>query len=280
MPRFDRAHPQSLTQGVNLRGVPTLRQLGSLRRVALHPAVWCLPVMALLVHLAMPFNNEYYEFFVNFDPQGDYQQQEWQHTERVFRYTSGVLCGHLLALLVGAALSRRHRQLVALAVAVPLGGLLALVAVAVAFSKARSLEADWVVGPAVDDPILMPVLLRELAAFPLFAAAGVGLGILLPRLRRYGVKVLLLAGWVVATLTGLLDEADTWPWLIWTVPVVAAGAAIVRAGLSVDLLTEPPELVGDGGRGASIALLVGVTAYAIGLNLAAHLAQRRRLARK
>lgn len=259
--------------------MPTFPGADTLRRVARHPAVWSLPLTALLAWAAMPFNDGYYEFWINFDPQGDGQQQEWVHTRGIFRYTSGVLCGQLLALVVGVVLGRRHRQPVALAAAVPIGALLAAVTVAAAFPLARSLETGRFPGPA-----LTPVLLRELAAFPLYAAAGVGLGILLAgrgRLRRAApllVPVFLL-GWGVATLTGLLqdDEYDAWPWLLWSVPFVAAGAAIALAGLSLDVWEFPPVPVGDWGHGASVALLVSASAYAVGLNLLGYLAARRRV---
>ncbi len=262
--------------------MPKLLDVAILRSAVRHPAVWCLPVMALVACAAMPFNDGYYEYWINFDPQGDGQQQEWQRTRRIFRYTSGVLCGQSLALVVGVALSRRHRQAVALAVAVPVGALLAGVTVAVAFPMARSLETSRFAGSAVDDPVLMPVLLRELAAFPLYAAAGVGLGVLLTgrwRSRR-GVPLrvpFFLLGWCAATMTGLLqdDEFDAWPWLLWAVPFVAAGTAIALAGLSLDVWEFPPVPVGDWGHGASVALLVSAAAYAVGLNLLAYLVRRR-----
>lgn len=230
--------------------------------------------MALLACAAMPFNEGFYEYFVNFDPQGDAQQQEWQLTRRVFRYTSGVLCGQLLALLVGVGLSRWHRQVVALAVAVPLGALLALVTVAVGVPLARITETGRFAGRGIEDA----VLLRELAAFPLYAAAGVGLGLLLIRFRWYVLSAVLVAVWCVAVLTGLLqdDSPDVWPWLMWTVPFVAAGTAIALAGLSMNVGGDQPVLAGDWGHQASVALLVGVTAYAIGLNLVAYLKGRRR----
>jgi hypothetical protein len=83
--------------------------LPELRRAVTHPAVWSLPVMALLAFVAMPFNEEFYGYWVNFDPQGDAQQHEWIYTTRIFRYTSGVLVGQLLALLTGAALRAARR---------------------------------------------------------------------------------------------------------------------------------------------------------------------------
>jgi hypothetical protein len=129
--------------------------------------------------------------------------------------------------------------------------------------------------------VLVRVLVCELAAYPLYAAAGVGLGTLLngrgPRRRRLLVP-LLVVGWWVATLTGLLqdDGFDAPYWLLWTVPPIAAGAAIAMAGMSMDVWVEPPVLVGDWGRGASAALLVCAAGYALGLNLLGGLAGRRR----
>ncbi|WP_344936031.1 hypothetical protein [Actinoplanes nipponensis] len=89
------------------------------------------------------------------------------------------------------------------------------------------------------------------------------------------------AGWCglgVATLTGLLqdDTYRAWPWLLWTVPFVAAGTAIALAGLSMDVWAVPPVLVGDWGHSASTALLVSAGAYAVVLNAAAVLLRRRR----
>ncbi|WP_262287017.1 hypothetical protein [Micromonospora sp. MA102] len=249
--------------------------LPALRRTVTHPAVWSLPAMALLVLAAMPLNDGFYDFWVNYDAQGDAQQYERIYTTRIFRHTSGFLCGQLLALLVGAALVRRNSQARALAVAVPLAVLLAGVSFAVAYPLARARTGSFLTTPPLDDPVLVRVLLCELAAYPLYAAAGVGLGALLGRLRRRATRwplvVLLLLGWFVATMTGLLqdDRFNAPPGLLWAVPPIAAGTAIALAGLSLDVWVGPAVLVGDWGRGASVALLVGAAAYALGLNLLA-----------
>lgn len=253
--------------------------LPALRRTVTHPAVWSVPAMALLVLVAMPFNDAFYGFFVNYDAQGDAQQYELLHTTRIFRYTSGVLCGQVLALLAGAALASRNTQARALAVAVPLAVLLAGVAVAVAYPLARARDGASFTSPALDDPILVRVLLCELAAYPLYAAAGVGLGALL-RGRgavRRALALLLLLGWFVTTLTGLVqDDRFGAPYvLLWAVPPIAAGTAIALAGLSTDVWVVPPVPVGDWGRGAGTALLVSAAAYALGLNLLARWAGRR-----
>ncbi|WBB50284.1 hypothetical protein O3597_07455 [Verrucosispora sp. WMMA2044] len=132
----------------------------------------------------------------------------------------------------------------------------------------------------------MRVLLCEVAAYPLYAAAGVGLGALLGgRLRRpatrWPLMLLLLFGWFVTTMTGLLqDDQFAGPdALLWTVPPIAAGTAIALAGLSTDVWAVPPVTVGDWGRGASTALLVSAAAYALGLNLLACWTRRRVLTR-
>ncbi|SBT67833.1 hypothetical protein GA0070622_4914 [Micromonospora sediminicola] len=262
------------------------RRLPTLRRTVTHPAVWSVPAMALLVFVAMPFNDGFYSFWVNYDAQGDAQQYELLHTTRIFRYTSGVLCGQALALLAGAALAVRNTQARALVVAVPLAVLLAGVAVAVAYPLARAREGIFFTTGALDDPVLVRVLLSEVAAYPLYAAAGVGLGTLLgARLRRSATRwplvLLFLLGWFAATLTGLLqdDRFDAPSGLLWVVPPIAAGTAVALAGLSTDVWAVPPVAVGDWGRGAGVALLVSAAAYALGLNLFARWARRRALAR-
>ena len=74
--------------------MPALLKAATLGRVVRHPAVWSLPVMALLVLVAMPFNDGFYEFFINVDPQGPGEQQDWQHARRVFRFTSACFVGN------------------------------------------------------------------------------------------------------------------------------------------------------------------------------------------
>ncbi|MGW0433698.1 hypothetical protein ACWDV4_14315 [Micromonospora sp. NPDC003197] len=259
----------------------------ALWRTVTHPAVWSLPVMALLVLMAMPFNDGFYSFWVNYDAQGDAQQYEWIYTTRIFRYTSGILCGQLLALLAGIALARRHTQARALAVAIPLAVLLAGATFAVAYPHAQARESyltnTYLNGTPLDDPVLVRLLLCELAAYPLCTAAGVGLGALLSKNPRrlvmpWMLVYLLQLGWFAATTTGLVhvDRFNVPSWLLWTVPPIAASTAIALAGLSMDVWASPPVLMGDWGHSASNALLVSTAAYALGLNLLAGLVGRRR----
>jgi hypothetical protein len=69
---------------------------------------------ALVAIAAHPLNDTYYDSLVNFDPQSEEQLNEWRRTTLIFRYTTGLLFGQLLALLVGAVLAGRHRMPAAL----------------------------------------------------------------------------------------------------------------------------------------------------------------------
>lgn len=93
-------------------------------RLVRHPAVWSVPVMVLLVVALLPANDGFYEFWINYDAQGDSQPWERRYNGEVMRRTSGMLCGHLLAFVVGMLTVRRHRHAVAAAVALA-GGLAA-----------------------------------------------------------------------------------------------------------------------------------------------------------
>ncbi|GAB2940896.1 hypothetical protein GCM10027280_31790 [Micromonospora polyrhachis] len=259
----------------------------ALWRTATHPAVWSLPVMALLVFMTMPFNDEFYNLWINYDAQGDDQQLEQFYTTRIFQHTAGVLCGQLLALLAGAALARRHTQTRALAVAIPLAVLMAGVTFAVAYPLAQARGSTyWPVtyppSAPLDDPVLVQVLLCELATYPLYTAAGVGLGALLGRrldrrATRWALVVLLLLGWSVTNITGFLQDHqfNGLYALLWVVPPIAASTAITLAGLSTDVWANPPVLVGYWGYSASATLLLGAAAYALGFNWLAARARRR-----
>jgi hypothetical protein len=252
------------------------------RRAFEHPAVWSIPVMAFVVIMARFLNEGYYDKLVNYDPQGDDQLYEWRRTTLIFRYTSGVLFGQLLALVAGAALARRHVWAVALPIAVPLGIVLAAVSFTVASLLGPVGPDTYVSYAPFDDPVVVRVLVRELAAYPLYACAGVGLGVLLGGRRGWQVRTLLWIPvglvWLVATITGLLqdDGGDAPHWLYWAVPPIAAATAIALTGLSMNVSLFPQVLQGDWGREASAALLVSAAAYAVALNLLAVLVEYRR----
>ncbi|MCW6010403.1 hypothetical protein K1W54_38530 [Micromonospora sp. CPCC 205371] len=225
-----------------------------------------IPLVALLATMLLPLNDGFYEFWVNYDAQGDAQQYEWRQTTRAFRYTSGVLCGQLVALLAGAVLALRHRAW-ALASAVPLGAVLAATTFAVAYARDGK-------DPLADAGIARLVAV-ELAAFPLFAAVGVGLGLLLGR--RWWLLPLTLPAVAIMWAIGLTQD-DRWggpEWLLWLLPPLAAAAAIPLTTMSVDVWLDPPVTVGDGGKGALIALVGGLILYAGSLTLLGMVLSRR-----
>ncbi len=256
-------------------------------RVATHPAVWSIPLMALVVLATHEFNSDFfYNLFVNGDAQGEVQAAEQDFADHVFTYTSGVLYGQVLSAVVGMVLARRYRHRVALLVAVAVSVVLAAVTAVVSRPLVEPVSA-LTAGMAFDHAAPRRVLLTELVAYPLYAACGVGLGVLvwrLPGVWRRLLWVSLAVGWTLATATGLLQDntlhAPTW---LLGLPPVAAAATVALAALSgTDPYPFDPDdptalnVVGDWGRGAGAALLVGALAWAVVLNAAAELVGRRR----
>jgi hypothetical protein len=233
-----------------------------------HPASWAVPVMVLLVTFARPLNSMFYDIAVNYDPQGDAQLHEASRTTSIFRYTSGLLFGQLLALIVGVVLARRHRHAVAFAVAVPLGALLAAAAFVV-WTLLDSVGSGGSGYAPLGDPVVRSVLALELAAYPLFAVVGVGLGVLWHGVAGHvGLTALVIAFWLVGTLIGLFqdDGGDAPHWLYWAMPPVGAATAITLTGMSGVDETAGTAAGGDWGREASRALVAGVMVYAVGVN--------------
>lgn len=237
-----------------------------LARVVTHPAIWALPVMVLLVWASMPFNEGFYEQLVNYDPQGEAQMAEYRRTREIFMETSGALGGQFLAATVGVLLSRRYQHGPALVQAVVLGVLMA----GIPF--------------ALNGPAHVGLSAAVLGAFPLFAAAGVGAGVLtagMPVHRRRPLLAVVTGVWLILATIGLFqDDGYTVPQVFLAFPPFAASAAITLAGLSMDVWLGPSyegpgELRGDGGHGARIALLTGIFAYALILNLIAARQSRR-----
>jgi hypothetical protein len=226
-----------------------------------------IPLVALLAAMLLPLNDGFYEFWVNYDPQGDAQQYERHQTTIAFRYTSGVLCGQLVALLAGAVLALRQRAW-AFATAVPLGAVLAATVFAVSYARDGR--------EPLTDAAIARLVAVELAAFPLFAAVGVGLGLALGR--RWYLLPLALPAFAIMWAIGLTQD-DRWggpEWLLWVLPPLAAATAIPLTTMSVDVWPDPPVTVGDGGKGALVALVGGLILYAGSLNLLGMVLARRR----
>ncbi|WP_052721003.1 hypothetical protein [Actinoplanes rectilineatus] len=242
--------------------------------------MWSVPVAALLVVVLMPVNDAFYEFWINYDPQGDGQQWEWGFATDLMRGTSGVLCGHFVAFAAGLAAARRHRHRVALGLSVLLGTVMALVAGLVLWLRGERVgevaEQVWrSAGVAGDGPPVGTLLLALAVAFPLYAAAGAGLGAAFGRrVSRHTVVtagVLTGIGWTVVTLAGLLQNDDRgFPAvLLWLIPPLAAATAVGLGCLSLDAWSVPPVVTGDWGDQAITALLVGLTVFALILNVLA-----------
>jgi hypothetical protein len=243
------------------------------RRVRRHPVVWAVPLLALVATVAWVCNGSYYDSAVNSDPQGEFQVGEWRRTTAIFHHTTGLLYGQILALIVGAALAARHRWAVALALAGLLSGALA----ATAFFAGQLLgplgQAEHGGYLPMGDPVFVRMLIRELVAYPLYAFCGVGLGVLIRNWLfplAWPLIVLVVPPWMVGTLVGLFqqDHGAAPHWLYWVAPPIAAATAVSLSALS---LTETyrPDLYGDWGNEASIALLASATVYAVVLNLLA-----------
>lgn len=243
-------------------------------RVLSHPLVWAVPLAALVAIGAHPLNDTYYDSLVNFDPQSDEQLHEWGRTTLIFRHTTGLLFGQALALLVGAVLAGRHRMPVALTIAAPLATAMAAVVFAVGQWLGPYGSSLNIVYEPLDDPVFVRMVVRQLVAYPLYALAGVGLGVLVRNWiasRRELVVCLLAAGWLVATFAGLVqdDEGAAPHWLYWALPPLGAAAAVALSGKSMEVWALEPSVPGDWGDGASTALVVGATLYAVLLNLLA-----------
>jgi hypothetical protein len=172
--------------------------------------------------------NDYYRFGVNFDPQGENERFEEYYINGLFSYTSGVLLGHLSALLFGAGLvladHSRHRIAAARVpdprTALPAKLVLAVVA-GVGFALVNLVVTVPLVAAFVDvppDPAQLraagvwfePRLLQDsevrfamavgYGAYPLFAALGVGLAALVGSLARV---VVFTVGWALVMVCGL-----------------------------------------------------------------------------
>jgi hypothetical protein len=231
-------------------------------RLLSHPVAWAVPLVVLMAIAAHAFNDGYYEQLVNSDPQGDVQLHEWYRTTLIFRYTTGLLAGQLIALVVGAALATRHRLWVALAIAVPLS----------AAAAGAVFVTGQLMGPVgqqvhisyvpLDDPVFVRVMVRELAAYPLYAWAGVGIGSLLRD--RIQWVFLLVPAWAVATFAGLVQKGEGAAphWLYWAVPPIGGGTAVSLAGKSMGDTPVGPVLFGDWGARSSLWQLLGAAGWA------------------
>ncbi|MBO3737973.1 hypothetical protein [Actinoplanes flavus] len=245
-----------------------------------HPVVWAVPAGVLLALVLMPVNDGFYIGFVNYDPQGDEQQWEWRYVTEVMRRTSGVLAGHMLALVAGALIGRRHRLPVALGVAAATGMALGSAVMVTAWAAGGERLRAGTDGRVLWEPAVLesPPYWALLLAFPLYALLGAGLSRLLPRRPGVVVTILLVAAWLVVTAAGLSqdDEGSIPVTLLWLVPPLAAATAIASAGRSLDVWPPYPTTpAGDWGEQAAIALAGGLTVYLVAVTAATRWKRRR-----
>ncbi|MEV0902092.1 hypothetical protein [Actinoplanes sp. NPDC049802] len=244
-----------------------------------HPVVWVVPAGVLLALVLMPVNDGFYLGVVNHDPQGDEQQWEWRYATEVMRRTSGVLVGHMLALVAGVLIGRRHRHTVALGVAVVAGtvlGLAVLVTARLAGGERLRVGAD---GRELWEPAGLegPPYWALLLAFPLYALLGVGLARLVGGRTGVPAVIVLVAAWPVVTAFGLMrdDGASIPVALLWLIPPLAAATAISSAGRSPDVWPPGPVTpAGDWGEHAAIALVGGLVIYVVAVTAVSPLRQR------
>ncbi|MEV4625819.1 hypothetical protein AB0J90_05955 [Micromonospora sp. NPDC049523] len=247
-------------------------QLRTLTR--LRAALWAPGAVAVLALLLMPVYENGYEFVVNYDPQGDAEQFERLYTTALLRYTSGFVCGQLIALAVGAALGRHCVRTAAparplsimataglagtalgllnLAVVAPAAALRTELAMSIVDVRAAGLDFD---PDLLRDPGFWQVLLVGLLSFPLWAVAGAAAGLLLDPARVVpALLAWVLAGGVTAVLVVLWDER------------LAAVAALVSPPFGS---VASPLGTGTNADAVTVALLVAGVAYAAVLGTAA-----------
>ncbi|MGW4461266.1 hypothetical protein [Micromonospora sp. NPDC004704] len=247
-------------------------QLRTLTR--LRSALWAPGAVAVLALLLMPVYESGYEFVVNPDPQGDAEQFERLYTTALLRYTSGFLCGQLIALALGAALGRQSVRagttsrplsimaaaglagaalgLLNLAVVAPAAALRTELTMSIVDVRATGLDFD---PDLLRDPGFWQVVLVGLLSFPLWAVAGAAVGLLLDPDRV--VPTLLawvLAHGVTAVLLVLWDEEFAAFVVLWS-PPFGSVASPIGTGTSTPTVT--------------VALLVVGVAYAAVLGWAA-----------
>ncbi|MGW3615108.1 hypothetical protein ACWD6N_35810 [Micromonospora sp. NPDC005163] len=284
------------------------------------PLLWLLPVLVVSAAvLLMPMNADYYMTWVYYDPQTDYERLEQYYVDGVFSYTSGVLVGHLLALLFGAGLVLAdhppRRTLVALArwpdpgtappdpgtalpaklvvavlggvafallnlvVTVPLAGAVVGTPPGVAEMRAAGVSFR---PELLTDPGVRLAMLTGFGAYPLFAALGVGLAALLGRVWR--VVTVVLLWWLTMLVPGFFvvgqPRDDA---VLMSVVLLLVPPIAQYASMHWLALTgyEPGHGAPEGyGELAAVGLVVGVLAYAILAYLAGSAVFRSRLRRR
>jgi hypothetical protein len=255
--------------------------------------LWVLPpLVAVFAWRLLSLNAQFAEYFLNDDPQSPGERLENYRTDLMAMHTSGLGAGQWLALLAGVLVTVHDRQpanevelarrLVAkVSVVAPYGLLLAAVDLAVALPAARSaLRSHW--GPtelasAGISPDQQGWPLWTVAAgalsLPLWAVAGVGLGMLLGTWRRLvavalGHPLMAVLAWALAVQVNLDIAIHQLLFFVLLAP------AVVWA-LLVLLLVHPGLPLVALGITFVLAVLVLLVGYDVARRRLAHLAKAR-----
>ncbi|MER7892207.1 hypothetical protein ABTX15_20545 [Micromonospora sp. NPDC094482] len=243
-------------------------------------------LVAVVAAALTPFNGNYYEVAIYNDPQTSEERYEQVMVDVFMAHTSGFFWGQFIALLLGAFLASRLRGMRwALAAALSVGVLLAAVNFAAAWHSSSDIRrwlawrAEKSAGLPIDllsDDRFHHVLAAGLAAFPIAAIAGVGLGTLIaPLLRLPAVAVASIAllstvsyGAFAAILGWLVAIADSEPVALFVVlallPPTAVTPSVVRTA------------IGDHGGAFTVTMLTSGVAWALLLTIAGWIVEGRR----
>lgn len=183
----------------------------------------------------MDTNLNAYEEWINFDPQGADQQWENLQTSAALTYTSGHSVGHLCAFQSGvllAALTGGQSRRLRLTLATSGGVVLAAASLFAALPLAHNrLGTLWMVSELasdgfdvhnrlLDDSAVLAFLAGGVLAFPLWAAAGLGSGLL----RRPFTAAAVGLAWYPISLMGSCGTAGM---LGLVLPLYGNGGAVL-----------------------------------------------------
>jgi hypothetical protein len=236
--------------------------------MSLRPALVVVLVSVLLTVagavLLLEVNRDLYIDLINFDPQTDDEQRADERTTAIMTATSGFAFGQLVALVMGAWLTRSFRApLRALILAVPAGVVLAVIDLTIAWSASTRLEG------VSGEPAFRLAVAVGLVAFPAAAAAGVGLGAWsgprLPATLPIVLPILVLLG-CAGTAFGVVTDTGPAVMLVLLTAVPPAAVTVALAQVGVE----------GHGVAFAVASLVGCLAWPAVLLVGGWRAHRRR----
>jgi hypothetical protein len=203
--------------------------------MSLRPALVVVFVSVLLTAagavLLLDVNRGLYLDLIYFDPQTDDEKRAYGRTTAIMTATSGFAFGQLVALVMGAWLTQSFRApLRALILAVPTGVVLAVIDLTIAWSASTHLE------DVSGEPAFRLAVGVGLIAFPLAAAAGVGLGAWSGRrlqvILMIVLPILVVLGYVGTAIGAITDTSPAVMLVLLTaVPPAAVTVALAQVGV-------------------------------------------------